>query len=345
MPRGLVITIDTEEDQWNPADNGGVSVENIRRIPQLQALFDRLGAIPTYPTTYQVAFNDLSSRVLKEIRIDGRCEIGAHCHPWNTPPFEESRENHSTMVCNLSFDLQYRKLSNIPEMIIDRFESNPTCFRAGRWGFGSSIAEIIEKLGFRVDSSITPHCSWKEYQGPDFSAALPIAYRFTAGDILSPDPEGNLMEIPPTIGFLQKNCRRCASIRKIIMKGSLSSCHLLGLLDRLGILNLRWLSPELSNAREMIVLAKQFMANYQQPLLNLTFHSSSLLPGRNMFVRNKRDLSIFLEKLERFLVFASENDFTFFSLSAAAEVVSKSLVGRGCGRGDPVKGHATDRRR
>lgn len=325
MPVYFVITIDTEEDEWGSWEKTENGVENVQRLSLIQQIFDRYRAIPTYLITYPVAADQSSSRLLEEISRSGRCEIGAHCHPWNTPPFEEAITNRNTMICNLPRELQYRKLEKLHEIIINRFGVIPTSFRAGRWALGSSVATSLEKLGYQVDTSVTPYFSWTGLYGPDFSKGLPFPYRFTPDHILSEDLHGSVLELPPTIGFLQIDFDRCANTRRWIMEGRLSQFHLLGLLDRLRILNLRWLSPELTSLKDMILLIKRFMVKGYS-FLNLMFHSNSLLPGKSPFIRNEEGLQVFLNKIQTLLTFAAENNFIFLSLTAAAQTYQNGAL-------------------
>ena len=80
----FIISIDTEEDNWNTPFNPP-TLENIRRIPIAQELFDKYSIRPTYLVTYAVVCESQSVSVLKPILDAGRCEIGTHLHPWNTP--------------------------------------------------------------------------------------------------------------------------------------------------------------------------------------------------------------------------------------------------------------------
>lgn len=81
----LIITIDTEEDNWSRYSATDNPVENIERIVPLQQLFDEFGVRPTYLVDYPVATNPKSVSVFKRILEEGKYEIGMHCHPWNTP--------------------------------------------------------------------------------------------------------------------------------------------------------------------------------------------------------------------------------------------------------------------
>lgn len=310
----LIITIDTEEDSWGEWEQRNNAVENVSRIPILQRIFDRYKAFPTYLVTYPVATNENAITILRDIISTGRGEIGTHCHPWNTPPFDEEKNAKNSMLCNLEYELVYKKLEHLHKTIIDAFEAMPICFRAGRWGFGAPVAKALCELSYKVDTSVTPFIDWRQEGGPDYFTASPFPYRFEPENILLKKNDGRLCEIPCTIGFLQGDFRRSNKLRNRILKSPLKRLKILGILDRLKILNLRWLSPELSNASEMIDLAKRFFYAGHR-LLNLSFHSTSLLPGKSPFVRNEAELQKFLKCIEQFLQFCLHENVEFSGLS------------------------------
>ncbi|MGH7411514.1 MAG: polysaccharide deacetylase family protein, partial [Candidatus Methylomirabilis sp.] len=131
----LVVTIDTEEDNWGNFAASRSSLGNIERIPALQELFDHFAVTPTYLITYPVATDERAVSVLRAILQRGRCEIGAHCHPWNTPPLEEQASGPNSMLCNLPGDLQYAKMKSLHETIRRHFGVAPLSFRSGRFGY------------------------------------------------------------------------------------------------------------------------------------------------------------------------------------------------------------------
>ncbi len=91
----FIITIDTEEDQWDNY-NTEPTVENINRLLFLQKIFDNYNAVPTYFVNWPVITNPKSSQIIKKHCNEHNCEIGTDCHPWNTPPFiEEINEENS----------------------------------------------------------------------------------------------------------------------------------------------------------------------------------------------------------------------------------------------------------
>lgn len=322
MPIKVFITIETEEDQWGEYKATHFPAENIDRLPILQDLFDRFGAVPTYFVNWPVVTNKKASQILLDIMNRGRCEIGTHCHPWNTPPVEEKTDNHNSMICNLPYELIEKKLETLHEAIVDRFKVRPICFRAGRWGFGPKVAKVIHKLGYRVDTSLTPFFDWTEAGGPDFSDASTFSYWFDTDDPLHEKADGSLLEVPLTIGFLQRNFELCRSVRKKLLNGPFSRYRILGILDKFRILNQRWLSPEFSSGSDMIILSKNFIRS-GHCFLNMQFHSTSLLPGKTPFVRNQKQLENFLRNNEMFLQYAVNQGMTFAPLSEAVKDVKK----------------------
>jgi hypothetical protein len=315
----IFITIDTEEDNWGEYKYKDAGVKNVAQIKKLQEIFNGYEAMPTYLVNYPVINDKTARNLIKSIYDNGRCEIGAHCHPWNTPPINEKHDKKNSMLCNLPYTLAFEKIANLHESIIKETGVEPKCFRAGRWGFSPGIAQCIKELGYKIDTSITPFYDWTRENGPDFSNAPYSEYRFDPNDIFKEKMDGSLLEVPPTIGFLQKNFKRCFKVRNWIIKSPLSKFRLLGILDMMNVINLRWLSPELISGNKMIHLAKNFMKNDYR-FLNMSFHSTTLLPGRTPFVKNENELKRFLNNIETFLRFAKDRDIKIVPLSEALNV-------------------------
>jgi hypothetical protein len=297
----FTITIDTEEDNWGEYDLPSYSVENIHRIPRLQAIFDHRGVRPTYLISYPVATSTLAIEMLAQYREEGRCEIGAHPHPWNTPPFEEERTASNSFISYLPVDLQYRKLKTLHETIARNFGAAPRSYRSGRWGFSDDIARHLIQLGYLVDTSLSPATDWREYGGPDYSDRRldPFVYVMPAENGFA---GGTLLEVPATVGFVQPQealARAYWAIRRRVPAGD----KLLAALSRMRVLNHVSLSPELHDAEQMIRLVSALKAR-GTTVINMFFHSPSLLEGCSPFVRTAAAADDFLERIDQFLVFA-----------------------------------------
>jgi hypothetical protein len=322
MSTKVFITIDTEEDNWGDYNATVGNVENILALPRLQSLFNEYGAIPTYLINYPVASQQQSIDVLSSFLKEGVCEIGTHCHPWNTPPFEEELNARNSMMCNLDYELLIRKMSCLHKTIEENFHIKPVVFRAGRWALNEDVARCLSELGYLVDTSMSPFVDWSGNFGPNFRDSSTHPFYFKADNIRQRDKVGELLEMPPTIGFFQSNFRLCDYVANTISNSALSRLRLLGILDRLQLLNFHWLSPELSSGEEMVKLSKRFVKSGHN-FLNMSFHSTSLLAGKSPFVKDERELTVFLNKIEMFLQYAVKNDFEFLPLSKAVSLVER----------------------
>ena len=302
----LLVTIDTEEDNWARYSATDNPVTNIQRIPDLQTLFDEFGVRPTYLVSYPVATNLQSVDILKKILKQGKCEIGMHCHSWNTPPFDAKAAitERDTMLCNLPEAVVHEKMAVLHEAIINNFGIVPVSFRAGRWGFGPAVARSLCKLGYRVDTSVTPYTSWEGYQGPSFTRYDNELFRFGPGGLDDRGPAGPVLEVPATVGFLQANFKRSAALMNLIDNSLARKLRLTGLLYRLKLLNKVWLCPELSYAESMTKLIRRLVANNHH-CLNMSFHSTSLHGGLTDFVREGGEKD-FLRRIGRVLDFCRD---------------------------------------
>ena len=240
----LIITIDTEEDNWGDYNCKGHTLKNIERIPLLQQLFDDFNVKPTYLISYPVATDKRAVSIFKKIVGEDKCEIGTHCHPWNTPPFEEERTEYNSMLCNLPADLQFRKIKYLHDTIRNNSGVEPVSFRAGRWGYNQNVAKNLYKLGYKIDTSVTPFTNWREDHGPEFTNLSPRPFRFSSEDIFHESEGGEMLEVPVTIGFLQRNFTLCNSILQLTVQRPVSYLRIPGIFHKLNLINKVWLCPE-----------------------------------------------------------------------------------------------------
>lgn len=305
----LILTVDTEEDTWGNVRASRYGVENIGALPAFQTLCDELGARPTYLVTYPVVTNETAAAILRSLVEAGNCEVGAQCHPWNTPPFDEPESKRNTMLCNLPEELQHKKMTTLHEAIERHLKVVAVSFRCGRWGYSEGVARNLAKLGYKVDTSITPFTDWSSVGGPDFSEAEPRSFRFSVDDILQESANGALTEVPVTIGYvgwLSFNMRWCNAVRTAAQRKGMARVRVAGILSRMNVIRKVWLSPETANAAAMISLSQRLQSQ-EYRFLNLTFHSSSLRAGLTPFVRTQEDERRFWGTVRRFLTFARDS--------------------------------------
>jgi len=304
-PMLLIVSIDTEEDNWHPCRDG-VTVENIRELPRLDALFQRLGVRATYFTTYQVAIRDWAAAILRELHGAG-AELGAHLHPWNTPPLDEPFAPRNTMLKNLPAALQLAKLEQLTLTLREALGGRPVAFRAGRYGLGPDTVTALIRCGYRVDSSVTPFVSWEDYDdGPTFIGAPLDSYRLAGGaDVRVPQPDGPLVELPMSIGYSRPPSTMWVGLHRALSTPALRPLHLRGIASRAGIVKRISLSPETDSVRDMLTLSRRLIdAGLRH--LHLFFHSPSLRPGLSPFApdgagveRMYRSIATYIEALAR----------------------------------------------
>jgi hypothetical protein len=326
----LVVTIDTEEDQW------GISAEkptlsNINSLPELQRYFDEENILPTYLISYPVATDDSAVEVLLKILLKGKCEIGAHLHPWNCPPLFEEANEQNTMLANLPYELQLLKIRTITQCINSRFGRKPEVFRAGRWGIGKETIKALIECGYTADTSVTPFTSWECYNGSSFNHASFTPYLLDGqGDVSRPCKKGKtindkILEVPVTIGYNRWPFEKWQRLHLMLSKFPVY-LHANGILHRSHLLRKIWLSPEIDNANNMLILTKIVLENGGK-ILNMNFHSNSLTLGMGPFVRNKHDLLKFLKNLKTYFKRIREiAEITPVFLSDLREVVLQESV-------------------
>lgn len=318
-PVSVTVSIDTEEDNWGWFSESGATTRNIAHLPELHEAMARWGARPTYLVNLPPLLSNESVEVLGALAALPEVEIGAHCHPWNTPPSTGEGPERS-MMSRLPLEANRAKVAEVTRHIEKELGVRPRSFRAGRWGFGPTVSGALAPLGYLVDASVSPFIDWSALGGPDFSTAPNRPYLFDPQRPLVPDAAGSMVELPTTIGFLSGDHRRRAHVRRALERSPLRRLKVIGILDRLGALSLRWLSPEVSGATEMVRLAGACLRS-NEPVLDMTFHSCTLLPGATPFVRDEHDRKRFLASIETLLRFCAESGLTFKTFREVAEAV------------------------
>ena len=290
----LLVVVDTEEDFDWKADpqRESTCVDNIAYIYRVQEIFDTYGIRPCYVVDYPIADQSSSAGRLREILESGRCEIGAHLHPWVTPPHVELLTRANMYPGNLEPAVESEKLTRLALRIEEVFGVRPKSYKAGRYGFGPSTAVTLEQLGFEIDLSICPAFDHGSDGGPDFSRELTSPFWFGQA--------GKLLEIPLSSAFVGWT----GSARRPLHSVGLQFewLKIPGILSRLGAVDRLMLSPEGFSHAEHRTLTKSLLAAGVRTF-TWSFHSSSVMPGSNPYVRNDKDLSQFLDSFRRYFDF------------------------------------------
>ncbi len=292
----LVTAISTEEEfDWSgPFDPQQRSVEAARHLERGQRVFDAAGVRPTYIVDHPIATDPISVASLGAIHASGRCEIGAHLHPWVNPPFEDPAGVRHSFPGNLSAELEHRKLKELCAAIERGFGTRPRSYQAGRYGFGPNTARLLEQEGFAVDLSASPAFDYSSEGGPDYSDFPPDPFWFGR--------ERKLLALPVTGGYLGFLSNTGANLHRLSQKPPLRTLRLPGVLARTRALERVRLSPEGFDLATLVRLTETLIERGTR-LFVLGLHSPSFLPGCTPYVRSERELDEFLERLARFYSF------------------------------------------
>lgn len=294
----LLCTVDVEEDMPHWRVEASTSLRNLQGLHRFNALCDRLGVRPTYLCTYPVATRP-EGDFLIDLQRRGRCEIGAHLHPWTTPPFD-TNENRLEAIqpSRLPPSAMEAKLRVLTTALAERFGQAPTSYRAGRFGFNGAGLQALERLGYLVDSSVTPLCDWTSEGGVDARMAPDVPY-FPDRQRVFERGSSPVLEVPLSIGFSSR-------LPEQVSRGLValpSRLRVRGILSKLAGLELRWLYPSAHSADAMCGLA-DVLVGRGVPVLNVFLHSSELWPGESPSNATTADVDRYLDTLERFFVYA-----------------------------------------
>ena len=297
-PLTLVVTVDTEEEwDWSgPFPTAPFSTRNVQRLSKFQALCDRIGLKPTYMVDYAVACDPNTAQLLAPAIESGRCEIGAHLHPWCNPPFEEAICEENSHIVNLPRALVARKLRNLTRILEERFGTRPRTFRAGRWGMTGELLMLLRDHGYETDSSVLPY-----YTSTSFSYInAPIRpYWPEFGDLLAEGTQREIIEFPATSAFNRANFPLAYRVHDLVSRPALRALRPTAILWHTRLLRRLHLSPELCSASQMWHCARPVLAA-GGTFLNLFLHSSSFLPGCTPYVADAAGEQRLYERVERF---------------------------------------------
>ena len=141
----------------------------------------RHGVRPTYVVTWPVADRERPT-CCALLHAGGDCEIGAHHHAWETPPFTpEDVKRHP-----YALDAAARAVRGAARGADggDRARGRrprPVSYRSGRFGFSAAHVAALERHGYLVESSVAPLFYEAHKGGPDFVDA-PLTPYFLAYD-------------------------------------------------------------------------------------------------------------------------------------------------------------------
>lgn len=312
----IVVSVDTEEEGlWGGKYTiEGNTTENLRGLERFQAECERLSVPPTYLIDAPVLDDHRAIDQLARWQEKNACEVGAHCHAWCNPPISMHEVSSKTSyLCNLPKDVQRDKLVWLTEKIAQAIGRKPTSYRAGRYGFDQVSAEILDDLGYKVDSSVLPMHDYRSQGGPNFLMASRKPSRY-----FGHDSSRKLVEIPITAGFAAGSYKTRRRFWIGLRKQPWKALRMAGIADRLGLTRRVKLSPEGTQFNNLKRLVDACHHDGLSTLV-LMLHSSSLVVGLSPYSKDAEMLQTLFQRLSLIINHAVALGYEPVTLTQAAE--------------------------
>ncbi len=284
------VVIDAEEDfDWlTPVEGTGFTTDCMRQIADLHEILGAYGAVPTYLLTYPILADEDVVRLIRRQLERGQCAVGVQLHTWVTPPLGAEASRRFSFSGNLDAGREEQKLLALKAKFTDCFGFPPTIHRAGRYGIGAQTANLLEKHGFLIDTSLAPRTSFTPEGGPDHSG---YDYRpFWFGE------QRDLLELPLCRSVVGWGGELGRWLYQTLSGPRMTRLRVPSLLTRSRCAERITLSPEGNDASAMRRLVRHLRRRGEM-IFPLSFHSSSLAPGRNPYVQTRADLHYFYDRL------------------------------------------------
>jgi len=284
----LLVVIDTEAAfEWDKGTYTDVG-DTAPTCALLRGLdvFRRHSVRPVLVVDQPVATNPQSAAVIRQLASEG-CEIGAHLHPWSSPPAVEPRDEWHSFSGNLGPPLERAKLTALTARIAELVGRAPTVFKAGRYGLSAGTVASLAALGYRIDCSICPGYDYSRIGGPDFS-------RFSARPGWFLGHDAPILSLPTTAG-------RIGWLANGALEAALAPhAGLRRIAARMSALYPVRLSPEGASFEQMRRLTRRLYAQGIR-VFTLSLHSPSLSPGYTPYARNEAERDALVARIDAYL--------------------------------------------
>lgn len=310
LGRRFMLFVDTEEEfDWlAPFDRAATKVTATRGLADGQAYFAAAGMRPVYLVDYPILASDAAVALLGQWLADGSADVGAHLHPWVTPPHAEEVCVRNSFAGNLPPALERAKLLAQCAYMEERLGRRPLVYRAGRYGVGPGTAATLLEAGFRLDCSVRARFDYSAQEGPDFSGLPLRPYRVGPGH--------RLVELPLSTGYIGHLRGGGEGLHRLARR----SAKLGGALSRAGLFTRIPLTPEDVSA-EHCIAAIDSLIEENVPVLSFSFHSPTLEPGHTFYVRDAADLARFYRWWDVVLNHLAKRGVTSMGLDELLEAV------------------------
>lgn len=308
--RYLLVTIDTEVDKdpaWRIAAPPAFTSVTYG-VPEIfTPLFRRHSVRPTYLLSYEVLEDEASFQVLSG--LGDEAELGTHLHTEFVPPgrrlFLHNMAGQScyAIQAQLPPEIEGAKLANLTELFRKSFGYAPVSFRAGRYGMSPATLALLAKLGYLVDSSVTPGLCWNYPEGV-------IDYRNSRREHhWLETPNGPLLELPISVmpgGTLAPLVRDLPALPGRFIR------RILGARSQY-----LWLRPSWGTGEDLI----RYVKRSNERFLVMMLHSMEVIPGASPYASNREQVGRIVSAMDHLFAYAKHTGVSFCTMAEAARLM------------------------
>lgn len=280
----FLVTVDTEEEfNWRaPLDRYEHRIDAVPALRKFQQFCEGFSVSPIYLIDYPIAASLGAVEALRQALEAGRAEIGVQLHPWVNPPHDEEINTFNSYAGNLPAELERAKFNLLRDTIEQNFGIAPRIFRCGRYGTGPNTAQILIDGGISIDTSVRARFDYSGDGGPNYRQHPVRPYWL--------DRAARLLELPLTTVYWGPLRKLGSWLYPLMWRIP----QLRGVLAKTGLLERIPLTPEGVSVTEAIRGIDAAIAE-GLPVLVLSFHSPSLVPGNTPYVGDDAQLDEFYD--------------------------------------------------
>lgn len=319
----LIVSLDTECDKgpnWQVKQPLGYT-NILEGVPdRLQPIFEKYSIKPTYLLSPEIIKDDACVSLFRS--LGNRVELGTHMHAEFIEP-QSDMQTEWTHLCQSSLPegIELEKMRNLTFLFKEKLGKRPLSFRAGCFGISRHTQTILEKLDYRVDSSVRPY--WWRVR-PDGAS-----HNFLGSPIQPYHPSYNgdfrkqgtmrLLEVPVTqintfwdkfpvsllLAINPLNKYQNFVLKKFLKKKIKSSR----------------LRPTSSTAEEMFAISEYIRGkvNGRTIILCMYFHSNEATTGTSPYFGSEAEVNGFIERMDNyFQILFDSSDVYSIGLSETA---------------------------
>jgi hypothetical protein len=297
MKKPFFITIDTEGDNgWDrPQFN---ETKNAQGVERFQKFCESFGFKPIWLTNYEMSMDSTFVKVAKEAISNNMCEIGAHIHPWNSPPdsyLTEADYKYLPYLIEYPDEVMEEKIAFLTKHLEDVFWEKIISHRAGRWATNEKYLNYLSDYGYKVDCSVTPLINWENSKGSPNGSGGPD-YSDCPNRVYYPLKDNrNFYEIPmSTMNDVMFN----NIFINTIIKASPKIMKETKVFNAINARKVNMLRPRLGAGKKMLHMAEKLIADPTVDYLEFMIHSSELYPGTSPKCKTEDQLNEIYKDME-----------------------------------------------